>query len=65
MAGKGNMTVRDAGRKGGFGEGGAYQLIVNKQSSPPRDISSNCVKDLYLELKPGDSVSGCFMVLSQ
>ena len=51
--------------KGGFGEGGAYQLIVNKQSSPPRDISSNCVKDLYLELKPGDSISGSFMVLTQ
>jgi hypothetical protein len=48
--------------KGGFGENGAYQLIVNKQCSPPRDISSNTVNDLYLELKQGDSVEGSFRV---
>lgn len=51
--------------RGGFGDGGAYRLIVNKQCSPPRDISSNTVEDLYLMLEPGNVVEGSFHVGSQ
>jgi hypothetical protein len=43
----------------------SYQLIVNKQCSPPRDISSPAVEDFYLMLNPGDSVEGSFTVRSQ
>jgi len=46
--------------RGGLGLDGGYSLIVNKQCSPPRDISTNCVPDLYLELKPGDVIEGSF-----
>lgn len=48
--------------KGGFGEGGKYQLVVNRQCSPPRDYGSPIVKDLYLELTPGKVVQGSFTV---
>ncbi|MDH7480474.1 MAG: glycoside hydrolase family 2 TIM barrel-domain containing protein [Armatimonadota bacterium] len=48
--------------KGGFGENGTYQLIVNKQCSPPRDISSNVVPDFYLELSKGNVIEGSFWV---
>ncbi len=48
--------------KGGFGADGAYQLVVNKQCSPPRDLSTHAVPDLYLELKPGDHVEGSFSI---
>lgn len=51
--------------RGGFGEDGAYRLVVNKQCSPPRDISTHTVEDLYLELKPGDAVEGEFHIVSQ
>ncbi len=51
--------------KADFGANGAYKLIVNKQCSPTRDISTPAVKDLYLELQSGNSISGSFMVLSQ
>lgn len=51
--------------RGGFGDGGAYRLIVNKQCSPPRDISTHTVEDLYLMLKSGDVVEGAFHVGSQ
>jgi len=51
--------------RGGFGPNGEYQLVVNKQCSPPRDISSGTVKDFYLELSPGDHVEGSFHVGSQ
>ena len=50
--------------RGGFGKDG-YELIVNKQCSPPRDISTPAVEDLYLMLKPGDSIEGSFRVGSQ
>ncbi|MDI6828142.1 MAG: hypothetical protein QME62_06645 [Armatimonadota bacterium] len=48
--------------KGGFGENGTYQLIVNKQCSPPKDISSNVVPDFYLELSKGDVIEGSFWI---
>ncbi|MBP6964935.1 MAG: hypothetical protein KBC96_11070 [Armatimonadetes bacterium] len=68
-AGHGLLAVFDTDQrhqcKGGFGEKGGYELIVNKQCSPPRDISSNSVPDLYLELKPGDSVEGSFRIGSK
>lgn len=43
-------------------EDGSRVLFVNKQCSPPRDISSNIVKDYYLELEPGSRISGSFKV---
>ncbi len=48
--------------RAGFGEDGAYTLIVNKQTSPPQDISANTVADLYLTLSPGGKVEGVFRV---
>lgn len=51
--------------RGGFGDKGAYELIVNQQCSPPRDISTHAVQDLYMELKPGDHIEGRFFVGSQ
>ena len=48
--------------KGGFSSDGGYELIVNKQASPPIDISSGCVKDLYLQLSRGDKIEGAFRV---
>ena len=51
--------------RGGFGEKGAYRLIVNKQCSPPRDISSGTVPDFYLVLTEGKSIEGSFYVGSQ
>ena len=50
--------------KGGITQDG-YQLVVNKQCSPPRDISTPAVEDLYLMLKPGSSVEGSFRISSQ
>jgi beta-galactosidase len=51
--------------RGGLGSGGAYQLVVNKQSSPPRDLSSNVVPDFYMNLSQGDIVEGGFRVGSE
>ena len=48
--------------RGGPGPDGGYAVIVNKQCSPPRDISANCVPDLYLFLSPGDKIEGSFRV---
>lgn len=48
--------------KGGFSHDGGYRLIVNKQCSPPRDISSSSVQDLYLELSVGDQIKGTFRI---
>jgi len=47
--------------RGGIGANG-YELIVNRQCSPPNDISSSVVPDLYLQLSPGDRVEGSFRV---
>jgi beta-galactosidase len=46
--------------RGGFADHGDYTLIVNKQTSPPQDISSKEVPDLYLTLSPGGHVEGAF-----
>jgi hypothetical protein len=48
--------------RGDFGPDGTYRLIVNKQISPPRDISSSVVPDLYLKLKNNAEVAGHFSV---
>ncbi|PWU20172.1 MAG: hypothetical protein C5B50_04595 [Verrucomicrobia bacterium] len=37
-------------------------LFVNQQVSPPDDISKPVVSDLYLTLKPGDTLEGRFRV---
>ena len=42
-----------------------YQLFVNKHVSPPNDISTRVVQDLYLTLKPGDTIEGSFRVGSE
>jgi beta-galactosidase len=46
--------------RGGFAGDGGYTLIVNRQTSPPQDISSNVVPDLYQSLKKGDHIEGAF-----
>ncbi len=48
--------------RAGFGGNGAYTLIVNKQTSPPQDISSRDVPDLYLTLSSGNRAEGAFCV---
>lgn len=48
--------------RGGFAANGDYTLTINKQCSPPRDISTSVVRDLYLELKSGDTVEGSFKI---
>ncbi len=50
--------------KCGFAAGGGHELVVNKQCSPPRDISTHSVTDLYLELEPGDKIEGSFRLRS-
>ncbi|HEX8524488.1 MAG TPA: glycoside hydrolase family 2 TIM barrel-domain containing protein [Tepidisphaeraceae bacterium] len=37
-------------------------LFVNHQVSPPDDLSTNVVRDLYMTLNPGDTVEGSFRV---
>lgn len=48
--------------RGGFGKADGYQLIVNNQCSPPRDLSSRVVPDLYLSLSEGDTIEGEFRI---
>ncbi len=48
--------------KAGVSTNGAYELIVNKYSAPPRDLSSVDVEDLYYTLDQGASSSGQFQV---
>jgi beta-galactosidase len=48
--------------RGGFAPDGSCTLIVNRCYSPPRDISSSIVPDLYTVLKKGDQVAGNFQV---
>jgi hypothetical protein len=40
-------------------------LFVNQQVSPPDDLSSNVVRDLYMTLNPGDKIDGSFRIGSQ
>ena len=49
---RGGILDKDAG----------YSLIVNKQCSPPTDISSDVVPDFYMKLSNGESVHGSFTV---
>jgi hypothetical protein len=42
-----------------------HVLFVNQQVSPPDDLSSNVVRDLYMTLNPGDKIEGKFRVGSQ
>jgi hypothetical protein len=48
--------------RGDVGKDGALRLVVNRQVSPPRDLSSGIVPDLYLKLEAGQEVSGTFQV---
>ena len=48
--------------RGGIEAGGACSLIVNRCYSPPRDISSTVVADLYTVLNKNDQVSGSFKI---
>jgi len=48
-----------------FGPDGTYLLKANKQCSPPRDISTHAVPDLYMELQSGSVVEGSFRVGSE
>jgi beta-galactosidase/beta-glucuronidase len=48
--------------RGDVGKDGAIRLIVNRQVSPPRDISSPIVSDLYMNLEAGQDVAGTFLV---
>jgi hypothetical protein len=48
--------------RGGIEADGACSLIVNRCYSPPRDISSTVVADLYTVLNKNDQVSGRFKI---
>jgi hypothetical protein len=48
--------------RGDFGSGGTYRLVVNRQCSPPRDFSSDCVRDYFMDLRKGDHVEGRFAI---
>jgi beta-galactosidase len=48
--------------KAGASADGAHELVVNKYCSPPRDISSPDVEDLYFVLDQGASTGGEFRV---
>jgi hypothetical protein len=48
--------------RAGTDAGGNCELIVNRGYSPPRDISTALVPDLYTVLKKGDRVAGSFQI---
>jgi beta-galactosidase/beta-glucuronidase len=48
--------------RGGVEPDGTCDLIVNRCCSPPHDISSNIVPDLYTTLKKGGRIAGSFQV---
>jgi hypothetical protein len=48
--------------RGGINADGTNQLVVNRASAPPRDISSNVVPDLYFTLAEGATTSASFRV---
>ena len=48
--------------RGAINADGTCGLVVNRCYSPPRDISSRVVQDLYTVLKPGDQVTGSFQL---
>jgi beta-galactosidase/beta-glucuronidase len=52
--------------RGGVGEDKSrHVLFVNQQVSPPDDLSSNVVRDLYMTLNPGDKIEGSLRIGSQ
>ena len=48
--------------RGGFADNGDCTLIVDRCYSPPRDISTPIVKDLYTVLTNGQQVVGSFQI---
>ena len=48
--------------RGGIEPDGSCTLIVNRCYSPPRDISSNMVPDLYTVLNKNEKVEGAFRI---
>jgi hypothetical protein len=46
--------------RAGEAKDGGYLLFVNRQVSPPDDISSSVVKEVYMKLKAGDILEGSF-----
>ena len=48
--------------RGGVTKTGACTLVINCRYSPPQDISSPVVPDLYTHLKSGDEVRGSFRI---
>jgi beta-galactosidase len=51
--------------RGGVAEDKSSVLFVNQQVSPPDDLSTNVVRDLYMTLNPGDIIEGSFRLGSQ
>jgi hypothetical protein len=48
--------------RGNIESDGGYSLVVNRCYSPPRDISSNVVADLYTVLNKNEKVTGSFKI---
>ena len=48
--------------RGGVTEDGRNVLYVNHQVSPPDDLSTNVVRDLYMTLNPADKIEGSFKI---
>jgi hypothetical protein len=48
--------------RGAIQPDGTAAIVVNRQCSPPRDLSSSVVPDLYLKLTPGAEVKGTFQI---
>lgn len=48
--------------RAGAGKNGGFVLFVNKQVSPPDDLSSGVVQDFYLKMKTGDVIEGSFRI---
>jgi hypothetical protein len=51
--------------RGGVSEDEGHVLFVNQQVSPPDDLSTPVVRDLYMTLNPGDVIEGSFRIGSQ
>jgi hypothetical protein len=48
--------------RGGVSEDGQHVLFVNQQVSPPDDLSTPVVRDLYMTFNPGDVIEGSFRI---
>ena len=60
-ASSGDAKKTTGGVRAGITPNG-YELVVNQQCSPPNDISTNAVTDLYLNMSAGDHVEGSFRI---